>query len=129
MARRTESKCSKSMRSAAELSRRRFLQPIIAGAATFPAVFRYARTQRTESTTTDCNSACPHLLADECGVSLHVSYGSWLCENAKTLNRDRRSCSSKTVLVAQQASGFNLEIELKNIILRRVSIFEFLHMG
>src|SRR6266404_3411424 len=53
--------------------------------------------------------------------------GSWLCENAKTLNRNRRSYSSKTVLVAQRASGFNLEIELKNIILRRVSIFEFLH--
>jgi len=57
----------------------------------------------------------------------HVRLGSWLCENAKTLNRNRRSCSSKTVLVAQRASGFNLEIELKNIILRRVSIFEFLH--
>ena len=57
----------------------------------------------------------------------HVRNGSWLCENAKTLNRDRRSYSSKTVLVAQRASGFNLEIELKNIILRRVSIFEFLH--
>ena len=56
-----------------------------------------------------------------------VGFGSWLCENAKTLNRDRRSYSSKTVLVAQRASGFNLEIELKNIILRRVSIFEFLH--
>jgi hypothetical protein len=54
-------------------------------------------------------------------------FGSWLCENAKTLNRDRRSYSSKTVLVAQRASGFDLEIELKNIILRRVSIFEFLH--
>jgi hypothetical protein len=53
--------------------------------------------------------------------------GPWLCENAKTLNRDRRSYSSKTVLVAHRASGFNLEIELKNIILRRVSIFEFLH--
>jgi hypothetical protein len=63
-------------------------------------------------------------------VSRHMSdfrYGSWLCKNAKTLNRDRRSYSSKTVLVAQRASGFNLEIELKNIILRRVSIFEFLH--
>jgi hypothetical protein len=56
-----------------------------------------------------------------------VRCGSWPCENAKTLNRDRRSYSSKTVLVAQRASGFNLEIELKNIILRRVSIFEFLH--
>ena len=49
------------------------------------------------------------------------------CENAKTRNRDRRSYSSKTVLIAQRASGFNLEIELKNIILRRVSIFELLH--
>src|SRR5258707_6502699 len=56
-----------------------------------------------------------------------VRCGSWPCENAKTLNRDRRTCSSKTDLVAQRASGFNLEIELKNIILRRVSIFEFLH--
>jgi hypothetical protein len=41
--------------------------------------------------------------------------------------KTRRSYSSKTVLVAQRASGFNLEIERKNIILRRVSIFEFLH--
>jgi hypothetical protein len=57
----------------------------------------------------------------------NVCCGSWLCENAKTLNPDRRTCSSKTVLVAQRASGFNFEIELKNIILRRVSIFEFLH--
>src|SRR5207249_5104674 len=57
----------------------------------------------------------------------NVRDGSWPCKNAKTLNRDRRSYSSKTVLVAQQASRFNLEIELKNIILRRVSIFEFLH--
>jgi hypothetical protein len=60
-------------------------------------------------------------------VHCNVRFGSWLCENAKTLNRDRRSYSSKTVLVAQRASGFNLEIELKNIILRRVSIFEFLY--
>jgi hypothetical protein len=60
-------------------------------------------------------------------VIRHVRFGSWLCENAKTLNRDRRSYSSKTDLVAQHASGFNLEIELKNIILRRVSILEFSH--
>jgi hypothetical protein len=60
-------------------------------------------------------------------ASPYVAYGSWLCENAKTLNHDRRTCSSKTGLVAQRASGFNLEIELKNIILRRVSIFEFSH--
>jgi hypothetical protein len=57
----------------------------------------------------------------------HFRSGSWLCENAKTLNRDRRSYSSKTVLVAQRASGFNLEIEPGNIILRRISIFVFLH--
>ena len=57
----------------------------------------------------------------------HIPTLPWLCENAKTLNRDRRSYSSKTVLAAQRASGFNLEIELKNIILRRVSIFKFLH--
>jgi hypothetical protein len=59
--------------------------------------------------------------------AVHVRFGSWLCENAKTLNRDRRSYLSKTVLVAQRESGFNLKIELKNIILRRVSIFEFSH--
>jgi hypothetical protein len=53
--------------------------------------------------------------------------GSWPCENAKTLNRDRRSYSSKTTLVAQGASGLNLEVGLENIILRCVSIFEFLH--
>ena len=65
-----------------------------------------------------CERACP---------KTDVGDGSWLCENTKTLNRDRRTCSSKTGLVAQRASGFNLEIELKNIIPRRVSIFEFLH--
>lgn len=53
----------------------------------------------------------------------------WLCEDAKTLNRDRRSYSFKTVLVAQRASECDLGIELKSIILRRVSIVEFLHMG
>ena len=50
-----------------------------------------------------------------------------LCENAKMLNRNRRSYSSKIALVAQRASGFYLEIELRKIILRRASIFEFLH--
>jgi hypothetical protein len=70
-----------------------------------------------------------HACAWQRNLPAYVGLGSWLCENAKTLNRDRRSYSSKTVLVAQRASGFNLEIELKNIILRRVSIFEFLHMG
>jgi hypothetical protein len=56
-----------------------------------------------------------------------VRVGSWLCENAKTLNRDRRSYSSKTALVAQLASEFNLEVELKNIILTAFRVFEFLH--
>src|ERR1700752_2860106 len=60
-------------------------------------------------------------------AAAHVRLGSWLCENAKTLNHDRRSYSSKTVLVAQRASGYNLEIELKNIVLRCGSIFEFSH--
>jgi hypothetical protein len=58
-----------------------------------------------------------------------VSVGSWLCENAKMLNRDRRKHSSKTVLVVQLASDFNLEVELKNIILVAFRFFEFSHMG
>jgi hypothetical protein len=57
----------------------------------------------------------------------NVGCGSWLCKNAKTLNRDRRSYSSKTALVAQLASEFNLEVELKNIILIAFRFFEFLH--
>jgi hypothetical protein len=43
------------------------------------------------------------------------------------LNRDRRNYSSKTALVAQLASEFNLEVELKNIILVAFRFFEFLH--
>ena len=58
---------------------------------------------------------------------LDVRNGSWLCENANTLNRNRRSYSSKAALVAERASGLNLEVELENIIPLRVSIFEFLH--
>jgi hypothetical protein len=45
----------------------------------------------------------------------------------KTLNRDRRNYSSKTALVARLASEFNLEVELKNIILVAFRFFEFLH--
>jgi hypothetical protein len=56
-----------------------------------------------------------------------VRDGSWLCKNAKTLNRDRRNYSSKTSLVAQLASEFNLQVELKNIILVAFRFFEFLH--
>jgi hypothetical protein len=65
--------------------------------------------------------------ADSQSLSMALARNYPMCENTKTLNRDRRSYLSKTVLVAQRASGFNLEIELKNIILGRVSIFEFLH--
>ena len=54
---------------------------------------------------------------DNSADAYDVRLGSWLCENAKTFNRDRRSYSSKTALVVQLASEFNLEVELKNIIL------------
>jgi hypothetical protein len=60
-------------------------------------------------------------------VDLNVRNGSWLCKNAKTLNRDRRSYSSETALVAQLASEFNLEVELENIILVAFRFFKFLH--
>ena len=56
-----------------------------------------------------------------------VGNGSWPCKNAKTLNRGRRSYSSKTALVALLASKLNLEIELRNIILVAFRFFEFLH--
>jgi len=36
-----------------------------------------------------------------------VRDGSWLCENAKTLDGDRRSYSSKTVLAINLASALN----------------------
>jgi hypothetical protein len=37
----------------------------------------------------------------------NVGSGSWLCENAKTLDGDRRSYSSKTVLAINLASTLN----------------------
>jgi hypothetical protein len=46
-----------------------------------------------------------------------VRDGSWLCENAKTLNRDRRSYSSKTASGLQFPSAFTLEIKLENVLL------------
>ena len=39
------------------------------------------------------------LIAASC-IEKEVRFGSWLCENAKTLNGDRRSYSSKTVLAS-----------------------------
>jgi hypothetical protein len=59
--------------------------------------------------------------------SADVSFGSWLCKNAKAPNRDRRNYSFKTALVVHRAAGFNLEIGLKNIILVAFRFFEFLH--
>jgi hypothetical protein len=38
-------------------------------------------------------------------------------KNAKTLERDRRSYPSKTVLWPKRASAFNIDDELKNVIL------------
>ena len=46
-----------------------------------------------------------------------VRDGSWLCENAKTLNRDRRSYSSKTASGLQFPSAFTLEIKRENVLL------------
>jgi hypothetical protein len=50
-----------------------------------------------------------------------------LCKNAKRLKRDGISYSSKTALVVQHAIEFDLEVELKNIILAAFRYFEFLH--
>ena len=49
------------------------------------------------------------------------------CKNAKRLKRDRIGYLSKTALVVQHAIEFNLEVELKNIILVAFRYFEFLH--
>src|SRR5215831_3329637 len=56
-----------------------------------------------------------------------VRFGSRVCENAKALNRDRTSYSFETVLAAHIASPFNFEIELENIILVALRVFEFSH--
>ena len=58
---------------------------------------------------------------------LNVRKGSWLCENAKTLDRDRTSYSFNAAMAAQTASPFNFEVELKNIILAALRVFEFSH--
>jgi len=46
---------------------------------------------------------------------------------SKAINRDRTSYSFKTVSCAHIASAFNFEIEIKNIILVALRIFEFSH--
>jgi hypothetical protein len=65
-----------------------------------------------------------------CGRAVaHVrgSYGPRLCENSKTLNRDRTSYSFEIVFGAHIASPFDFEIELKNIILVALRVFDFSH--
>jgi hypothetical protein len=54
-----------------------------------------------------------------------VAFGSWLCQNAKTLNDYRRSYSSKTALGHQLAIAFHLRIELKNVILVAFGLLRF----
>src|SRR5262245_44289070 len=51
--------------------------------------------------------------------------GSWLCENAKTLERNRRSYSSKIVLELKLASGVNFNDKLRNAILAAFRSFAF----
>jgi hypothetical protein len=52
-----------------------------------------------------------------------VRFGSRLCENAKAINRDRTSCSFKTVLDAHMASDVNFGIETQEYPSRRASGF------
>jgi hypothetical protein len=54
-------------------------------------------------------------------------FGSWLCENVKTLDDDRRSCSSKTALALELASALNIKNELKNAILAAFRSLAFSH--
>jgi hypothetical protein len=56
-----------------------------------------------------------------------VRNGSWLCKNAKALYRYRRSHSSKTVSGIHFENTFDLEIELKNVILVAFRFFAFSH--
>jgi hypothetical protein len=49
-----------------------------------------------------------------------------LCENAKALDGDRRSYSSKTLLAIKLASALNLKNELKNVVLAAFRSFAFL---
>jgi hypothetical protein len=92
-------------------------EPIfISAAMTGDAVFRSGPT--VESAFANCGSAV---------AQVRGSYGPRLCENAKTLNRDRTSYSFEIVLGAQIASLFNFENEPKNIILVALRVFEFSH--
>ena len=62
-----------------------------------------------------------------CPATPKVRNGSWLSENAETLEHDRRSYSSKIVLALKLASALNLDDKLKNEILVALRSFAFLH--
>jgi hypothetical protein len=57
----------------------------------------------------------------------HISTLPWLCKNAKTIEGDRRSYSSKTISALNRANGFNFESEIKNVILATFRSLAFLH--
>src|SRR5258705_11585499 len=56
-----------------------------------------------------------------------VKSGPRLCENTKTLDRDRTSYSFVTALGARIANPINFEIEFENTILVALRVFEFSH--
>jgi hypothetical protein len=66
---------------------------------------------------TPCNDTPSFQDIDVAALDPDVRFGSWLCENAKTRNGKRRSYSSETAFGFQLASAFNLNSELKNLIL------------
>ena len=63
---------------------------------------------------------------DAVSICGYVSVGSWVCENAETFERDRRSYSSKADSALKLASAF-LDDQLKNVILVVFRSFAFLH--
>ncbi|WBL80737.1 hypothetical protein I3J27_10045 [Bradyrhizobium xenonodulans] len=60
-------------------------------------------------------------------VKRDVAFGSWLCENGKTVESDRTSYSSEADLTLMLASDFKLDDELKNMILAVFRLLAFLH--
>lgn len=57
----------------------------------------------------------------------HFRLGSWLCKNAKTIESDRTTYSSKTTSALKRANAFKFEGELKNAILAACRSLAFLH--
>ena len=75
--------------------------------------------------TVDERDQCAFLTS--CVLIAVMAMSEWVLavKTAKTLKRDKRNYSSKTALVAQLAIEFNLEVELKNIILVAFHILSF----